>query len=171
MGKNMVKNKNKNKKYIQQRKNSLAKGRTYSICTEGRRLLDHCATLTRIKYGGILLFKVLFSWNSANGRCLKLVELYLSRIQRQIWGKLVIIIFLLLLLTFRPPFPKRFFCLSHPNGMFIARHLRHLFVAGIVKNTLTTVFTISRITFTVDKLSLDKKVLLKVLPQIQSRRQ
>ena len=41
----MVKNKNKNKKYIQQRKNSLAKGRTYSICTEGRRLLDHCATL------------------------------------------------------------------------------------------------------------------------------
>ena len=45
MGKNMVKNKNKNKKYIQQRKNSLAKGRTYSIYTEGRHLLDHCATL------------------------------------------------------------------------------------------------------------------------------
>ena len=43
MGKNMVKN--KNKKYIQQRKNSLAKGRTYSIYTEGRHLLDHCATL------------------------------------------------------------------------------------------------------------------------------
>ena len=41
----MVKNKNKNKKYIQQRKNSLAKGRTYSIYTEGRHLLDHCATL------------------------------------------------------------------------------------------------------------------------------
>ena len=61
MGKNMVKNKNKNKKYIQQRKNSLAKGLTYSICTEGRRLLDHCATLTRIKLSGKLLFKVLFS--------------------------------------------------------------------------------------------------------------
>ena len=25
-----------------------------------------------------------------------------------------------------------------PNGIFIARHLRHLFVAGFVKNTLTT---------------------------------
>ena len=55
--------------------------------------------------------------------------------------------------------------------MFIARHLRHLFVAGIVKNTLTTVFTISRITFTVVKLSVYKEVRLKVLPQIQSRRQ
>ena len=60
---------------------------------------------------------------------------------------------------------------SHPNGMFIARHLRHLFVAGIVKNTLTTVFSISRITFTVVKLSVYKEVRLKVLPQIQSRRQ
>ena len=59
MGKNMVKN--KNKKYIQQRKNSLAKDLTYSICTEGRRFLDHCATLTRIKLSGKLLFKVLFS--------------------------------------------------------------------------------------------------------------
>ena len=79
--------------------------------------------------------------------------------------------FLLLLLTFGLLFPQRFFCLSHPNGMFIARHLRHLFVAGIVKNTLTTVFSISRITFTVVKLSVYKEVRLKVLPQIQSRRQ
>ena len=38
---------------------------------------------------------------------------------------------LLLLLTFRPPFPGSFFfCL---NGIFIARHLSPLFVTGFVK--------------------------------------
>ena len=40
-------------------------------------------------------------------------------------------------LIFIPPFPARFF-LFRPNGIFIARHLWHLFVTGFVKNTLTT---------------------------------
>ena len=40
-------------------------------------------------------------------------------------------------LIFSPPFPARFF-LFRPNGIFIARHLWHLFVTGFVKNTLTT---------------------------------
>ena len=57
----MVKNKKKKKKYLQQRKNSLAESRTYTICTEGRllfRLLHHTAkNKGRQK---IIIFKVLF---------------------------------------------------------------------------------------------------------------
>ena len=76
---------------------------------------------------------------------------------------------LLLLLTFRPPFPCKFslFC---PNGMFIARHLRHLLVTAFVKNTPTTVINMIRITFTVLLFRvIVKEVILKALPQIQSR--
>ena len=45
---------------------------------------------------------------------------------------------LLLLLTSRPPLPDLspqvlLFFLFHPNKIFIARHLRHLFVTGFVK--------------------------------------
>ena len=43
--------------------------------------------------------------------------------------------------------------------------LLHLFVTGFVKNTLTTVFNTSRITFT----DLTFRVIVKVLPQIQRR--
>ena len=56
---------------------------------------------------------------------------------------------LLLLLTFRPPFPGIFFCL---NGIFIARHLSPLFVTGFVKlkkkKPLTMVINMIRIAFT-----------------------
>ena len=77
---------------------------------------------------------------------------------------------LLLLLTFRPPFPRKVF-LFRPNGMFITRHLRHLLVTGFVKNTPNTVINIMiRITFSVLLfLVIVKEVILKVLPQIQSR--
>ena len=37
--------------------------------------------------------------------------------------------------------PSLFF---RPNRIFIARHLRHLFVFGFVKNTLTTVINMIR---------------------------
>ena len=59
MRKNMVKN--KKKKYMQQRKNSLAEGRTYTICTEGRllfRQLRHTAK-NKVRWK-IIIFKVLF---------------------------------------------------------------------------------------------------------------
>ena len=60
--------------------------------------------------------------------------------------------------------------LFRPNGMFIARHLRHLLVTGFVKNTPTTVINMIRITFTVFLFRvIVKEVILKVLPQIQSR--
>ena len=70
---------------------------------------------------------------------------FISWIQRYIWRKLDIIIccccyyfpssfspqvFLLLLFLFGLVWFR-------PNGKFIARHLRHLFVTGFVKNTLT----------------------------------
>ena len=71
--------------------------------------------------------------------------------------------YLLLLSTFRPPFPCRFF-LFRPNGMFIARHLQHLLVTGFVKNTATTVINMIRITFTVFLFRvIVKEVILKVL--------
>ena len=58
-----------------------------------------------------------------------------------------------------------FVCLFCPKGIFVARHLRHFFVTGFVKITLTTVFNI---TFTVLTFRLTvKKVLLKVLPQVR----
>ena len=43
---------------------------------------------------------------------------------------------------FHPPFPESFF----PDGIFFGRHLRHLFVIRFIKNTLTTMFTITGIT-------------------------
>ena len=57
-----------------------------------------------------------------------------------------------------------------PPGIFVARHLRYLFVSGFVKNTLNTVIDISRITFKVLTFRvIVKEVLLKILPQIQRR--
>ena len=46
-------------------------------------------------------------------------------------------------LIFRPLFPVFFF---HRNGIFLGRHLRHLFVTGFIKSTFTTMFTITGIT-------------------------
>ena len=45
-------------------------------------------------------------------------------------------------LTFRPPFPRKFFfAFFRPkDGIFIARHLRHLFVT--VKKTLTNIHSL-----------------------------
>ena len=58
--------------------------------------------------------------------------------------------------------PSLFF---RPNRIFIARHLRHLFVFGFVKNTLTTVINMIRITFIVLIFrSIVKEVILKALP-------
>ena len=62
----MINNKNKTKKFTYNKeKTSLAENRTWTICTESR-FLDHCATLPRITLTGkIIIFKVLFPWNSA----------------------------------------------------------------------------------------------------------
>ena len=65
---------------------------------------------------------------------------------------------------------KRASCFFRPSGIVIARHLRHLFVTGFVKNTYTTVINMIRITFTVLIFRVNvKEVILKVLPQIQRR--
>ena len=73
-------------------KNSLAESRTWTICTEGR-LLDHVATLPRKALSGkIIILKVFFPWNSNGKRCLKLVELHSSWIQRYIGELLTTII-------------------------------------------------------------------------------
>ena len=67
-------------------------------------------------------------------------------------------------------FPASFFFFFCPNGMFIEGHLRHLLVTGFVKNTPTTVINMIRITFAVLLFRVNvKEVILKVLPQIQSR--
>ena len=102
-------------------------------------------------------------------RCLKLVDLYFSWIQiKKHLRKIRHNYLLLLFSTFRPPFTCKFF-LFRPNGMFIARHLRHLLVTGFVKNTPTTVINMIRITFTVLLFRvIVKEVILKVLLQIQS---
>ena len=65
-----------------------------------------------------------------------------------LWFRHKLLLLLLLLLTFRPPFPGSFFCL---NGIFIARHLSPLFVTGFVKlkkKPLTMVINMIRIAFT-----------------------
>ena len=54
--------------------------------------------------------------------------------------------FSLLVLTLPITFPEILF---RPDGIFLERYLRHLFVADFLKSTLTTVFTITGITFTV----------------------
>ena len=114
---------------------SRAESLTVTICTEGR-LLDHYATLQKdnVKWDNYYIqLKVSFPWNSAGRRCLKLVELYLSWIQRYILGGLVIII-ICCCCWFPPSFsPEFFFGLFRSNEIFIARHLRHLFVTGFVK--------------------------------------
>ena len=46
--------------------------------------------------------------------------------------------------NFPSPFPVIFF--FHPDGIFLGRHLRHLFVTGFIKSTFTTMFTITGIT-------------------------
>ena len=92
-----------------------------------------------------------------------------TRIQRYIWGKLAITVYLLFL-TFRPPFGHKFFFCFFRTGVFVARHLRHLFVSGFVKNTLNTVINISRITSKVLTFRvIVKEALLKILLPIQRR--
>ena len=92
-----------------------------------------------------------------------------TRIQRYIWGKLAITVYLLFL-TFRPPFGHKLFFCFFRTGVFVARHLRHLFVSGFVKNTLNTVINISRITFKVLTFRvIVKEALLKILLPIQRR--
>ena len=115
--------------------------RTWTICTEGR-LLDHCATLpSRTLRGKIIIFlKSIFPWNSAGRSCLKLVGLYLSWIQKKINKRKIrhkcccccCCCWLAALL-----FLSSFFLVL--CGIFIARHHQHLFVTGLVKNTLTSV--------------------------------
>ena len=58
----------------------------------------------------------------------------------QKFGQICFNIFFILLfrLNLQPSFSPQAFFLFRPNGIFIARHLRHLFVTGFVKNTLTT---------------------------------
>ena len=58
----------------------------------------------------------------------------------QKFGQICFNIFFYFIVSFKSSallFRARFF-LFRPNGIFIARHLRHLFVTGFVKNTLTT---------------------------------
>ena len=108
-GKIWLKTKTKRKNIYSKEKNSSAEAQTYTICTEGRLLfrpLRHTAK-NKVRWK-IIIFKILFQWNSTNRRCLKLVELYLSWIQRYIWGTSYNYL-LLSLLTFRPPFPPKFF--------------------------------------------------------------
>ena len=65
-------------------------------------------------------------------------------------------------------FPQVFFlCFSPPNGIFITRNLRHLFVSKFFKNTVIIVINMIRITFTV--FHIVKEDILKVLPQNQRR--
>ena len=98
----------------------------------------------------IILFKVLFLQHSARRRGLKLVELHLWWIQRCIWEILAIIIFCCCQVP-DPSFTRKFFvCLFvSSDGISIARYLRHLFITGFVKNTLTTVINKNRIKITV----------------------
>ena len=127
--------------------------------TKRKNPLDHCATLPRIKLGGKLLYSkyyfreilptdAVWSWWS------------------YIYHEFKDILFAVVAVNFPPSSPPP------PPERDIHRTTSPTSLRpGFVKNTLTIVFTISRITFTVIKLSVDKEVLLKVLPQIQSRRQ
>ena len=90
------------------------------------------------------------------------VKLYLSWVQRYIWGKLNIIICCCCLLP-ALLFSQVFFFRS--NGMFIVRHLRHLFVTVSVKHTLAMVIRITY-TFLIFRVFVIE-VILKVLPLIQ----
>ena len=83
----------------------------------------------------------------------------------QKFGQICFNIFFILLfrLNLQPSFSPQAFFLFRPNGIFIARHLRHLFVTGFVKNTLH--YGSHLLTFRV----IVKEVLLKALLQIQGR--
>ena len=65
--------------------------------------------------------------------------MYFSR-NLQKFGQICFNTFFILLfrLNLQPSFSPQGFFLFRPNGIFIARHLRHLFVTGFVKNTLST---------------------------------
>ena len=84
------------------------------------RPLFHAAKDNRL-IGEIIIFKLLFAWNSAIRRCLKLVELYLPWIQIYSYLRNVSHNYFLLLLTFRPPFPRKFFLLLlfRPSGILV----------------------------------------------------
>jgi len=97
---------NKNKAHYKQRKkHSEAESRTWIICTR----------LPRITLSG----KIIYIWNSAGRRFLKLVQhwkIYLRKMGHN---------YLLLLLTFRPPFP--------PSSSSEWDIHQHLLVTGFVK--------------------------------------
>ena len=76
-----------------------------------------------------------------------------------------------MVVSFRPPFPTKFFCLFVSFERKIHRTISPTTLGHwICQNTLTTVFNMSRITLKVLTFRvIVKEVLFKVLPQIQRR--
>ena len=69
---------------------------------------------------------------------------------------------------FPPPFPV-FFFFFHPDGIFLGRHLRHLFVTVFIKSTFTTMFTITVITSMVlTFLVISKNFSSRACPRLES---
>ena len=124
--------------------------------------LDHLhqAAKDNVKWENYYI-QCIFLWNSAGRRFLKLVKhwkMYLRKMRHN---------YLLLLLTFRPPFPPSFFPFFLRTG-YSSTSLRNWICQNW--NTLTSVINMIRITFTVLIFRvIVKEVILKVLPQIQKR--